>query len=442
MIQDELRRIKIFFVFVLLSFSPISIAEVTRETPVVKASKEASPSVVNISTEQRIRIQRNPMDNFFFDFFGMYDPRFHNSEQKTQSLGSGVIIDEKGIILTNEHVISGASSIKIITMNNQTLNAQILGAAPAFDLAILKVKEKVNVTAIKMGKSSDLMIGETVIAIGNPFGLKHTVTTGVISALGRTIKTEAKVFEDFIQTDAAINPGNSGGPLLNIFGELIGINTAIQQDASGIGFAIPIDKAKRVVADLLQFGKTRPIWVGIKVQELTSSLRYALNFRNNGILVTEIETDSPASKTKLKMGDIIIGVNGNQITNEENYVSLISSMLPGDTIKIDFIQNGKSRTETIKTVEYPIENIEPFIWKKWGLSLVEKRNKVIVKNVRQNSLAESAGMTPGDTIIQLNSEPVHTLKQLYEIILRSRHLSGVVVILEQKGFGYYLTLPL
>ena len=246
-----------------------------RRTPVVEAVKRVSPAVVNISTETIVARQTSPFpafrdplfEEFFHDFF---EPRVERYKQT--SLGSGVVIRPDGYILTNQHVVLRGSQIKVTLADDRDFEAQLVGADSDSDLAVLKVKTDTSLPYINMGDSDDLMIGETVIAIGNPFGLSHTVTTGVVSALGRSLKTGEQTYYDFIQTDASINPGNSGGPLLNLSGDLIGINTAIYQKAQGIGFAIPINRARRIVTDLISYGEVHVPWVGAIVQDLTPEL--------------------------------------------------------------------------------------------------------------------------------------------------------------------------
>jgi S1-C subfamily serine protease len=247
--------------------------ELNRETAVVKAVRQVSPAVVNISSAYEVRKRTSPFSGFglnpFFDEFfrDFFDPRFERRQQNT-SLGSGVIIDgEKGLILTNAHVIQKTGTIKVVLQDERDFEARIVGADPDSDLAVLKIDSKDRLPAIKMGSSEDLMIGETVIAIGNPFGFSHTVTTGVISAVNRSIRAQDRVYHDFIQIDASINPGNSGGPLLNINGDLIGINTAIYAKAQGIGFAIPIGKARKIIWMSLWLG----IWKFRVIKGLSSN---------------------------------------------------------------------------------------------------------------------------------------------------------------------------
>ncbi|MEE9275532.1 MAG: trypsin-like peptidase domain-containing protein, partial [bacterium] len=254
-----------------------------RRNPVVLAVESAAPAVVNISTSQVRRgtnpfsQQRNPLaEEFFRNFFG---PPL--KKPPGRSLGSGVIIRADGYILTNDHVVSGASEIRVHLAGNKIYPARIIGSDPTNDLAVIKIDADEALPHLPMGRSEDLMIGETVIAIGNPFGLQHTVTTGVVSALGRSLGKREKGHRnpaDFIQTDASINPGNSGGPLLNIYGELIGVNTAIFSKAQGIGFAIPINRARRIVGDLIHFGKVRKVWVGLVLQDLTPRLASRIGY--------------------------------------------------------------------------------------------------------------------------------------------------------------------
>ena len=283
----------------------------SRENAVVHAVKKVSPAVVNISSEYKVHKRTSPfsgfgMDPFFESFFkDFFEPGFER-RYKRSSLGSGVIIDgNRGFILTNTHVIAKTGTITVVLKDEREFEAQIVGADPDSDLALLRIASKDPLPAIEMGESNELMIGETVIAIGNPFGFSNTVTTGVISALNRSVRTEKQVFQNFIQTDASINPGNSGGPLLNINGELIGINTAIYAKAQGIGFAIPIDKAKRIVSDLIRYGEVIQAWIGVTVQNIDKRLATYLNVPDGkGVLIKEVIKKkallkTPASKTAI-----------------------------------------------------------------------------------------------------------------------------------------------
>src|SRR4029453_13421028 len=255
-------------------------------SPVVDVVQKVGPAVVFIGTEQVVdrRMRGTPLEELLLGEGRR--PR----RQTVQSLGSGVIIDPSGTIVTNDHVIRGASAVHVVRADGRQIDAEVVGADAQNDLAVLRIQSKTPLPAAKLGTSSDLMIGETVVAIGSPFGLTKTVTSGVISAVGRSFKANEEIYNDFIQTDAAINPGTSGGPLLNVDGEVIGINPAIFGGAQGIGFAIPADKVRRIVAELKNFGKVRPAWVGINVVELSPRTARRLGWeRNYGVLVDSVD---------------------------------------------------------------------------------------------------------------------------------------------------------
>jgi Do/DeqQ family serine protease len=310
-----------------------------RETAVVKAVRKISPAVVNISSAVQIRKRTSPFSGFGFNpffeefFKDFFDPRFERRREYT-SLGSGVIIDgTKGLILTNAHVIQKTGTIKVVLEDEREFEAKIVGTDPDSDLAVLKIDSEQDLPAINMGSSEDLMIGETVIAIGNPFGFSHTVTTGVISALNRSIRAEDRVYHDFIQIDASINPGNSGGPLLNINGDLVGINTAIYAKAQGIGFAIPIGKARKIISDLIQYGEVIQAWIGITVQTIDDKLAGYLKIPvKKGIIVTSVEPQSPAQNAGLQESDIILSIDRKKINSISDYLSIAKSLEAGNTL--------------------------------------------------------------------------------------------------------------
>src|SRR5207253_1565803 len=275
-----------------------------RRSLVVQAVEKASPAVVNVSTEQIVERHASPFpfpqDPFFEEFFRDFvDPRPRRF--RTTSLGSGVIVAADGTIMTNVHVIERASRVRVTLNDQREFDATLVGADADADIAVLRVKAGGDLPHIPFGTSADLMIGETVIAIGNPFGLSHTVTTGVVSAVGRSLRDEERTYTDFIQTDASINPGNSGGPLLDIKGELIGINTAIYGKAQGIGFAIPVDRARRIMKDLVSYGEVRRPWVGVLVQDLTPDLAQHFGTRH-GVVVADVEPKSPGAAAGLEPG--------------------------------------------------------------------------------------------------------------------------------------------
>jgi len=386
-----------------------------RRTPVVEAVKKVAPAVVNISTEKVVKRQINPFFNDYGSFFGDFFRNFPSSRTyKRQSLGSGVLIDPKGYIITNEHVILPASKIKVVLVDGREFEGKLIGSDSKFDLAVIKIEAKSDFPAIKIGKSIDLMIGETVIAIGNPYGLSHTVTTGVISALNRSIVIDEKrVYNDFIQTDASINPGNSGGPLLNILGELIGINTAIYQKAEGIGFAIPIDKARRIVDDLIQSGYVHQAWLGIGVQEITEQLaNYFKLPQREGVIVNRIMKKSPAETAQLQLGDIITKIDKKAIKNRQDYEATVANLIAGDKIRFTLLRDGKPRTIKVRAGELP----DNFIWEWLGINIQEIESElvkkfqlevdrgVVITDIMQQSPAQKTGLKPGDVIWQVNDQ--------------------------------------
>src|SRR5438552_5475040 len=307
-----------------------------RRSLVVEAVERASPAVVNVSTEQIVERRGSPFpfpqDPFFDEFFRDFvDPR--PQRFKTTSLGSGVLVGTDGTIMTNVHVVERASRIHVTLADQREFDATLVGADADADIAVVRVKTGAALPFIALGRSADLMIGESVIAIGNPFGLSHTVTTGVVSAVGRSLHDEDRTYTDFIQTDASINPGNSGGPLLNIKGELIGINTAIYGKAQGIGFAIPVDRARRVMKDLVSYGEVRRVWIGLVVQDLTPELAQHFGVRR-GVIVAEVEAKSPAADADLERGDAIVKVDGREVASREEFDQRVGDHAEGDRITL------------------------------------------------------------------------------------------------------------
>ena len=435
--------------------------ELNRETAVVKAVREVSPAVVNISSAYEVRKRTSPFSGFglnpFFDEFfrDFFDPRFERRQQNT-SLGSGVIIDgQKGLILTNAHVIQKAGTIKVVLQDEREFEARIVGADPDSDLAVLKIDSKDRLPAINMGSSEDLMIGETVIAIGNPFGFSHTVTTGVISAINRSIRAQDRVYHDFIQIDASINPGNSGGPLLNINGDLIGINTAIYAKAQGIGFAIPIGKARKIISDLIQYGEVIQAWIGITVQNMDDSLaRYLDVPGNKGVVIKTVEPKSPAKKAGMQESDIILFLGNKKINSLEDYKSVTKSTAAGDTLPAKLWRNGKKKSVVINTKVYPLELAEDLIFRLLGIKvedLTKKRRKayrifasegVVISKIKKNSYLAQIGAQPGDVIRQIDDYTIQTSEDFKKAVIKSRRKNTIVLLLQRGEQGYYITVTL
>jgi len=304
----------------------------------------ASPSVVNIQTSKIITRQANPLfnDPFFGQFFSERNQSKSRKEVES-SLGSGVIINQHGYILTNNHVIAGADEILIALKNGSVKKAQIIGTDPETDLAVLKIQGD-NLPAITLGKDKASRVGDVVLAIGNPFGVGQTVTSGIVSATGRDM-LGINTFENFIQTDAAINPGNSGGALINPYGELIGINTAIfsrSGGSQGIGFAIPVSLAKNVMQQIIEHGHVVRGWLGVAIQSIDTKLAEALNLNStDGVVITNIIVNGPADQAKLTRGDTITKINGVKIKNVRHALNTISLSKPGDKLSIEGVRQGK-----------------------------------------------------------------------------------------------------
>jgi Do/DeqQ family serine protease len=432
-----------------------------RESPVVRAVRKVSPAVVNISSSYEVRKRANPfsgfgMDPFFEEFFkDFFDPRYERRRQST-SLGSGVIIDGKrGFILTNAHVIERSGNIKVVLEDEREFEAKIVGADPDSDLAVLQIDSATRLPAIEMGSSDDLMIGETVIAIGNPFGFSHTVTTGVISAVDRSIRSDERVYLDFIQIDASVNPGNSGGPLLNINGDLIGINTAIYAKAQGIGFAIPINKAKKIISDLIQFGEVIQTWIGITVQNLDKKLAGYLKVPGKkGVMVKALESGSPASSAGVKEGDIILAIGNKKISSVQDYWSVKKTYAAGDTLKAQIWRNGKTETVSIKSRVFPLEKAEDLALRLMGIRVedltpenrrnyrISVRQGVVISEIDGRSDLAKIGAQPGDVIRQIDDAAIENKDDFKKAIVKYRQRSSVVILLQREDQGYYITLKL
>jgi serine protease Do len=436
-------------------------AENPRESAVVTAVKMVSPVVVNISSEIEVRKRVNPFsgfgmdpsfENFFNDFF---DPKFER-RYKRSSLGSGVIIDGKrGFILTNQHVILKSKTITVSLKDGREFKAQIVGADPDSDLAVLRISSAKPLPEITMGDSSNLMIGETVIAIGNPFGFSNTVTTGVISATNRSVRTEDMVYNDFIQTDASINPGNSGGPLLNINGELIGINTAIYAKAQGIGFAIPINTAKRIVSDLIRYGEVIPAWIGITVQDIDADLaRYLKASDVRGVLVKKAEKSGPAGKAGIREGDFILSVQTRNIISEKDFHSAMIAYSAGEKIDITIWRNGKTETVSFNTSIFPKELALDLAYNLLGISVENLSSKnrytykamakqgVLISDLNRQSFLARIGARPGDVIRQIDDIPIKNIKDFEEAIIKYRQKNSLVIVLQRGDQLYTITVKL
>jgi serine protease Do len=446
----------VFCVLLQLPVPPIGRAEqpFPRENAVVRAVRKVSPAVVNISTSKLVEGGVSPFfsfenDDFFNRFFrDFFEPRKRRYVQN--SLGSGVIIDSaQKYILTNHHVIVRASKITITLADQKEFEARVLGTDPESDLAVLKIESDTSLPAIRMGRSHDLMIGETVIAIGNPFGLSHTVTTGVISALNRSVRTQSGVYHNFIQIDASINPGNSGGPLLNINGELVGINTAIYSGAEGIGFAIPIDRARRIVSDLIHYGRVHTAWLGITVQDLTKNLiEYFSLPVDRGVLITQVVPGSPASDKGLKRGDVITELNKNNIGSSRDYYDQLSQHTADEVIHLTLIRDGKRKEMSIKAALFPPDLALDLAFDRLGFKVedlnkrlaaqyrLENKESLVIVAVKKGSQSDKIGIEPGDLVRRINDLSISNKQEFTRAVIRYR-LKEQVTVLIQRGWRVY-----
>jgi S1-C subfamily serine protease len=363
-----------------------------------------------------------------------------------QSLGSGVIIDgAKALVLTNAHVIAGASSIKAKLLDGREFDAELVGAAADFDIAVLHLKGAAKLPQVEMAEAKDILIGETVIAIGNPYGFTHTVTTGVVSALHRSIRTENAVYTDFIQTDAAINPGNSGGPLLNILGQLIGVNTAIKAGAEGIGFAIPVDKAKRVVAQLLKQGEVSPVWLGFAGQDLDQRTAAYFGLRAvKGLLLTEVYERSPAEAAGLTPGDLLLSLNGAEVDDGDHYLQLVRSLVPGDEATLTIVRGDRRMTLVVRAERFTEAIAGGLAMRRWGFALDSRggRNGLLVTDVRPGGPAARIGMSKGDHVASVGSVRLSSYTDFLQAVTHYSMSNTLLMVVTRQGRAYTVRMTL
>ena len=424
--------------------------------------KEIKPSVVNISstTVTKGPDVRDKLGNQFKDFFGedFFEKFFGDMprrEFKQKSLGSGFIIDKEGYILTNNHVVEKASTIKVKLSDGKEYEATVIGKDAKTDIALIKINAKNSLPVATLGNSDKLEVGDWVLAIGNPFGLEQTVTAGIVSAKGRVIGQGP--YDDFIQTDASINPGNSGGPLFNLRGEVIGINTAIVSGGQGIGFAIPVNVATAMVSQLKSKGKVVRGWLGVVIQKVTPDL--AKNFglkESEGALVSDVLQNSPAVKADIRRGDVIISFAGTQIKEMDQLPKLVASTEIGKKVKVGLMREGKPLEVEITIGELPDENqvaqLAPEVEKTFGLVVqnitpeiarhlnMKERRGIIVTDIQPGSPAENADIRAGDIIKEMNRKPVKSVADFKEIIKKANIKEGVVMLIQRESMTFYAVI--
>jgi len=411
----------------------------SRRTPIVTVAHDVGPAVVNIQTESTIR--RREVDPFF-DPFGVFGGR--DRSYTSQSLGSGFVWSSEGIIVTNNHVVEGASRITVNFSDGTQVPAKLIGVDPDSDVAVLRVDAK-NLLAAPIGTSSDLLIGETVIAVGNPFGLSGTVTTGVVSALGRSVpsKEAGRTFTDFIQTDASINPGNSGGPLLNIEGRVIGINTMIYANAQGIGFAIPVDRAKKVIQDILRYGQVHSAWIGAVTATITPEEARRTGLRTSrGALVARVITGSPAAAAGLKPGDIITAVAGRPVDSREAFSTYTATVPSGQPLPLTISRDGATQSISVRPSDAPGDLGLRILREIAGLRVIDQSGAVVIDEVSRGSRSENIGLARGDVIVGVNGVEIASVKDLNQALTQSAERSSVVLQVARGRYIYSLTFPM
>lgn len=408
--------------------------------------KEVMPAVVNISTRTQIQEAEHPLlrDPFFRRFFDIPNqPR----KRETSSLGSGVIVDaRRGYVLTNNHVIDKADEIMVTLNDGRRLNAKLVGADRESDIAVVQVKPG-ELRELPRGDSDKLEVGDFVIAVGNPFGLGQTVTSGIVSALGRS-GLGIEGYEDFIQTDASINPGNSGGALVDLNGRLIGINTAILAPSGGnvgIGFAIPVNMAMSIMATLAEHGEVRRGLLGVNVQDLTPELAQAFNLgETQGAVITRIQPDSPADRAELQPGDIVLAINGRKVKHSMDVRNAIGLLPVGSEAKIEVLHKGEpivreARIAAPRNATADGRSLHP---KLAGVVLREGETDsgdegVFIEKIHTASYAFQSGLRPGDVIVMANRRPVHGLDSLRQAAGGS---SQLLLNIRREGEGFFLLL--
>jgi serine protease Do len=441
----------------------------------VGVAKSATPAVVNISTTRTIKGPSGaPMTPFFEDpfFRQFFGDEFHRQfevpkERREQSLGSGVIVDSNGLIITNNHVVAKADEIKVFLGDKRVFKGKLVGTDPKTDIAVIKIDAK-DLPTIPMGDSDKLQVGEYVLAIGNPFGLNQTVTMGIVSAVGRADVGIAE-YEDFIQTDAAINPGNSGGALVNVRGELIGINTAIFSQSGGymgVGFAVPSNMAKSVMDNLVKSGKVTRGWLGVSIQEVTPDLakQFALPDAK-GAVVTDVLENSPAAKAGLQQGDVIVSYDGKPVENPGNFRNHVAQTGVGKKVKIGVVRDKKEKEFEVTIAEQPkdmgrkdeegsavapdpdvstamagieVRDLTPDLIRRLGLAKADKG--VVITRIEAGSTAMEAGLREGDLIVELNRQAVKSVKDYNRLASKVGKQDTVLLLVNRQGRNTYFAL--
>jgi serine protease Do len=424
-----------------------------------KIAERVTPAVVNISTTRTVKTPKNPLfdDPFFKKFFG--EGHEGGQKRKANSLGSGFIATSDGYIITNNHVVEGAEDILVKLADNREYKGKVIGVDSRTDVAVIKINEK-NLPTIPWGNSDKLKVGAMILAVGNPYGLSHTVTMGIISALGR-VGMGISDYEDFIQTDAAINPGNSGGPLVNASGEVIGVTNAIFSTSGGyqgIGFAIPANMVKNVMDSIISEGKVVRGWLGVQIQPLTADLARQFGLKDdNGVLLVDVTEGGPAAKAGLKGGDVVVEYDGKKINDPFHFKNMVAETKPLQQVPIRIIREGNLLTVNVTIGELPVENqVVPNIELNNALkgvsvqditdeyrqkmNISEKDKGVLVSNIDEDSPALGI-INKGDIILEINRKATTNTKEYTKIRSGIEGNQNVLALIARGGVRQYITIP-
>ncbi|MBQ7665717.1 MAG: Do family serine endopeptidase [Synergistaceae bacterium] len=477
MISKKLSALIITLALILVCSGSAFASSVNQSNPIVSIVKNASVAVVNIDVEKTARRSVSPFpfddDPFFKHFFGDQFKEFTRSVPM-KGRGSGFIVTKDGQILTNNHVVDGVDKITVSVLlsdgNKKTYPAKVLGNDPTYDIAVIKIEPDENLPVLELGDSDAIEVGEWVVAIGNPYGFEHTVTAGVISAKNRSIHTQDVNFDDFLQTDAAINPGNSGGPLLNMEGKVIGINTAIIPYAQGLGFAIPVNRAKEITSDLVSFGRVKRGWLGVSIRDINEKIAKAYGVKGTeGAMINDVFKGDPADKAGIKRGDVVIELNGSKIKDANSFVQKVRTLAPNSTAKLVIIRKGKRMTFNVKLGERPntadgrpesprrndgtkesssgtdslkdfgILNAVPVTDSlRRQYKIASSTEGLVVTKIDRNSQASSDGeIREGDLILEVNSHEVKTADDLKKAVGNDE---SVVLMIEREGSTFIIMI--
>ena len=470
--QDMIHKLKTYvLVLTFIGFFLGNVGcDVNKSTEVIgfpksfaELAEKVKPAVVNISTTSTVRVPGNPFRHFFGphesdpfgDFFGHFFGDIPDRELKQNSLGSGFIIDKGGFIITNNHVVEGADEIKVKMSDGREFKAKVVGRDSKTDLALIKISSLFkDLPVLALGDSDTIRVGDWVIAVGNPFGLEHTVTQGIISASGRVIGSGP--YDNFLQTDAPINPGNSGGPLVNLKGEVIGINSAIVAGGQGIGFAIPSNMGKSIVAQLKEKGKVTRGWIGVSIQTVTPEIARAFDLKESeGALVGDVVPNSPADKGGIKRGDIIVSFDGKSVKRANDLPMIVAEIASGKTVDVKLLRNGKEIAMKVtveemsenkiasqmgspqQTLGITVDDINP----KWQRMFhLKDKTGVVVIDILPASPADNAGIQAGDIIKEINRKPIRNITEFTTLLSQMEKDKPELFLIKRGAQTFYVSI--